>query len=164
MESPVILKNAPLFGKHIGNGCDGRVGPGSGGITMVDGAVGVQHAPVLQTSPLLFGPAFQRFTKPLSAGESCRPRGRILRSGERRRSQGRKRQKKAARTRRARTGGPHRGSDSALHKRPNRPRSSGLLPKRAGTVRHSAEDTLDYRCAATTRGDAHYAEQWSEPG
>jgi hypothetical protein len=51
-----------------------------------------------------------------------------LRSGERRRSQGRKRQKKDARTRRARTGGQHRGSDSALHKRPNRPRSSACFP------------------------------------
>ena len=127
VESLVLLKDAPLFGKQIGNGGDRRIGPGRSGIAMVDGAVGVEDPLVLQTRPLLFGPALQRFTQPLSVREGCRPRGRRLRS----RSQSRHRQnreRKNARTRRVRTGGPHRGSVSALHKRPNRPRSSTLPP------------------------------------
>src|ERR1019366_7136038 len=73
--------DAAFFGKEVGDGGDGSVGFGRGGIGVVDGAVGVKDVFVLKAGALLFGAAFESFLESLGAGEGGR--GRLRGEGRR---------------------------------------------------------------------------------
>lgn len=81
-ERLLVLKDAAFFGEEIGDGGDGGVGFGRGGIAVVDGAIGVEDAVVLQARALLLRAAFESFAEALGVGKRSGSRGRILsRSG-----------------------------------------------------------------------------------
>lgn len=129
-EGLLILKDAALFSEEVGDGGDGGIGFGRGGIAVVDGTVGFEDAVVLEAGALLFGAAFEGFAETLGVGEVGGSGGGILRGGGRRGGERKNRKGEDAETDRIWKGRQHRGSDSALHRRRGRPSSTGQLSTR----------------------------------
>ncbi len=80
VEGLLVLKDAAFFGEQVGDGGDGVIGFGRGGIAVVDGAVGVEDALVLGAGAIVFRAAFEGLAQTLGMGEGCRMR----RAGQRR--------------------------------------------------------------------------------
>jgi hypothetical protein len=120
VEGFLILEDAAFFGEEVGDGGNGGVGTGRGGIAMVNGAVGVENAIVLEAGALLLRAAFERFAEAFGAGEGRGAGGRVLRSGGecRQARRGKQGESQDTEARGIGPGGQHRGSDSALHRRP----------------------------------------------
>lgn len=73
-EGFLIFEDAAFFREEVGDGGNGGVGFGRGGIAVVDGTVGVKNALVLEPGALLLRAAFQSFLEALGVGESGRGR------------------------------------------------------------------------------------------
>jgi hypothetical protein len=144
-KSFLILEHASFFGEQVGNRCDGGIGFRRPWIAVIDGTVGIEDVFVLQARALLFRPPFESFVETFGPCESGRrlrcERGRGCCEAERC-------QQKKAPADGMRSGGQHRRSGVALHRRQGRPSSTGHRSTR-GRER-LCRDSLDYRwdCAS----------------